>query len=229
MNQEANSQDVNEQEAVAPVEATEQTSIPEAPKEPEEGSKEFNFRQMEQKNRQLEQRLFELSEKIGNVAQPVIEKPDEFAGLQDDDLITFGQVNKITEKLAAQKAAQIVQQEFDKREKEQQPLKARAAHKDYDQVVNDENIRLLIKEDPDLEHDIRNAKDPYARAYKEVKKSNFFREKYANVESKQKLEENSKKPLSSNSLGSQRPLSQANSYSKEQLWEEMQRCGDGFI
>ncbi|MFQ5685087.1 MAG: hypothetical protein ACE5GV_00355 [Candidatus Scalindua sp.] len=226
MTEEATEKDVKEQEVVETAEET--TESTPASQKPEEGSKEFNFRKMEQKLSQLENQNYELMQEMQKAqASQKKEEPDELSQLQDDDLITFGQVSKYTEKLAEKKARELVEQEFQKREVAQQPTQVKAQFKDYDQVVTPDNIEKLIKEDPELEELIQKSRNPYVRAYKEVKKSNFFREKSANKESEEKLEENSKKPMSSNSLGSQRPLSQANSYSREELYAEMMQCGKG--
>lgn len=226
MTEEATEQDVKEQNVVETAEeATESTQ---KPQEPEAGSKEYNFRKMEQKMRQLEQQNYELLEEMKRAQAPKKqEEVDEFSQLQADDLVTFGQVSKYTEKLAEKKARELLEQEFQKREKAQYPTQVKAQYKDYDQVVTTENIELLIKEDPELEDLIQKAKNPFERAYKEIKKANFFREKQANRPSAEKIEENSKKPISSNSLGKQRPLSQANAYSKDELYEEMMRYGQG--
>jgi len=227
MTEEASQEDVKQEQQVveAPEEAKQST---EKPQEAEAGSKEYNFRRMEQKMKQLEQQNYELMQEMQRAQAPKPQaEPDEFSQLQADDLITFGQVSKYTEKMAEKKARELVEQEFRKREVAQQPAQVKSQYKDYEQVVTPEHIEQLVKEDPELEDLIQKSRNPYERAYKEIKKANFFREKQANKVSAEKIDENSKKPISSNSLGKQRPLSQANAYSKDELYAEMMRCGQG--
>ncbi len=226
MTEEATEQDVKEQEVVEPAEeATESTP---KPQETEVGSKEYNFRKMEQKALQQDNQIYELNQQLQRLQAPKQqEEVDPFAELQKDDLVTFGQVENLIDARAEKKTQAALEKEFQKREAAQQPVQVKQQYKDYDQIVTPENIEQLIKEDPELEELISKSRNPYDRAYKEVKKSNFFREKSANRENEEKLEENSKKPVSSNSVGSQRPLSQANSYSKEELYAEMMQCGKG--
>lgn len=226
MTEEAVEQDVKEQPVVETAEDA--TESPQKPQVPEEGSKEYNFRRMEQKMKQLEQQNYELMQEMQRAQAPKQkEEPDEFSQLQADDLITFGQVTKYTEKMAEKKARELLEKEFQKREAAQQPTQAKSQYKDYEQVVTVENIEQLVKEDPELEELIQKSRNPYERAYKEIKKANFFREKQTNKISAEKIEENSKKPISSNSIGKQRPLSQASSYSRDDLYEEMMRYGQG--
>ena len=223
-------QGVTEQEAAAPVEATESQPpiVPEEPKKPEPGTQEFNWRRMEQKVQELERKNQELSQTMQEKpSSPKEEVPDELAQLQDDDLITVGQVNK----LAEQRARQIVSDELNKREKEALPGKVKKQYEDYDQVVTNENIEKLVQEDPDLEHDIKVSINPYSRAYKEIKRSEFYKTQVSNNQNKERIESNSQKPVSSNTIGNKGgPLSQANAFatqSKDDLWAEMQGYAKG--
>ncbi len=226
MTDETTEQDVNEQEVVAPAEdVTESTP---KPQEPEAGSKEFNFRALEQQMQQIKSQNYELMQEVQRSQAPKKQElPDPFAELEKDDLITFGQVEEYTTRMAEKKTQEYLERELNKREEATQPARAKQQYSDFDQIVTEENIQLLIKEDPELELLIQNAPNKFTRAYKEIKKSDFFRERGANKQNEQKLEENSRKPTSSNSLGSQRPLSQANSYSKDDLYAEMMQCGKG--
>lgn len=228
MTEKEGASDVNEQKVVETAESTQESNPPSS--QADVGSKEYNFRRMEQKMQQLELQNQELMQEMQRAQAPKQkEETDEFSQLQADDLITFGQVTKYTEKMAEKKARELLEAEFKKREAVQLPSQTKQQYKDYDQVVTPENIELLIKEDPELNELISNSANPYARAYKEVKKSTFYREKMANAESGKKIELNSKKPGSSNSIGAQRPLSHAAAYSKEELWQEMVQFGKGGL
>lgn len=228
MTVEANSNDVKEQEIINSAEATkvqEEKKVSEAPV----GSKEYNWRKMEQKNEQLEKEIHELRNALKeNMQNSQKQEPaDELSMLQEDDLITVGQMNKLAEK----RAKKIIEEEFAKREKAKLPDITKSQFTDYDQVVTAENIEQLIKEDPDLEYDIQVAKNPYARAYKAIKQSQFYRDKYRNKENEDKIAENSKKPISINTIGKQRPLSHANEYAKgsPDLFKEIQQYRGGSL
>ena len=221
MTEEANTEDVKEQEAVAPVEATEETSQ-DKPQEPTEGSKEFNWRAMERKMGELERQNAELSKAVTQ-AKPQAEPESPEPQLEEDDLITVAQADK--------RAMRLIEQELAKREKAKLPAKTKSQFSDYDQVVTPENIERLIKEDPDLEHDISVARNPYSRAYKAIKQAQFFKDQGANKENEEKIASNSGKPVSSNTIGKQRPLSHANAYAKgsPDLMAEMQKYRGGSI
>lgn len=221
MTEEANNEDVNIQEDVTPVEATEDKSQETSDVKPEttEGSKEYNWRKMEQKMNDLERRNQEMSRFIEENTKPPIAEHDELSELQADDLVTVSQAEK--------RARKIIAEELARREKEALPIKTKAQFEDYDQVVTDEHIKLLVQEDPDLEHDIQVSKNPFARAYKEIKKSRFYQERLKNKANTERIDNNSNKPVSSNTIAKQSPLSQANAFanfSKEDLMREMESC-----
>ncbi len=233
MTEEATSTDVTEQEAVAPVEsadesssASQETSAPVKEKIP----KEENFRRFEEKLRILERQNQELNETLNKreAPEPIDDSLSELDDLQDDDLITVGQMNK----LAAKQAKKIVQEELDRKAKEELPNKVKKQFTDYDDVVTNENLEQLIKEDPDLEYDIKVAKNPYARAYKSIKASSFYKTKVTGQQDQKKIDENASKPVSSNTLGKSGALSQANAfatYSNDDLLSEMQAYRGGSL
>jgi len=213
---------VIEQEAAAPVEATEsKPPVSTEPKEPEAGTKEYNWRRMEQKVQELERKNQEMSQTMQDKAPPKEEK-DELSQLQEDDLITVGQVNK----LAEQRARQIVSDELAKREQAALPGKVKGQYDDYDQVVTNENIEKLVQERSAWENTIKNDPNPYETAYYLIKQSKFYKESNANKQNQEKIASNSQKPVSSNTIGKQGPLAQAQAFatqSKADLWAEMQK------
>jgi len=229
MTEDTENKDVKNEESVNPPESNESQS--QKASSPEVGSKEYNWRQMELKNRQLEEQLNELKNSINSnkkQEEPTTNKEeDELLSLEDDDLLT----KKQAERLAELRAKKIIEEEFSKREKASLPEKTKAQFADFDQVVTTENIEKLIKEDPDLEYDIQVSKNPYARAYKAIKQSQFYNEMKKHSANKEKIEENQRKPISSNSLGKQSPLSTASDYMKgsPDLFTEMQKYRGGSI
>jgi len=220
-------QGVIEQETAEPVETTEsQPPVAPEPTEPDAGTKEYNWRRMEQKVQELERKNYEMSQAIQEKTSPPQEEPDELSQLQKDDIVTYGQVDKLAER----RARQIVADELAKREKEALPSRVKEQYKDYEQVVTNENIEKLVKERPAWETTIRNDPNPYEAAYVLIKQASFYKENVENQQNKERIASNSQKPISSNTIGSSGPLAQANAFatqSKEDLWAEMQRCSRG--
>lgn len=224
--------DVNVQEAVQPEKSESTGAQPEVATKSEESSadtKEYNWRKREEtyekKEQQYQRRIWELEEKEKQKA--ALKQDDELAELQEDDLITAGQHKKLFQK----DARAIFQEEFRKAEQAKQPLVAKQKYSDFENIVTPENIEKLKKEDPELEKLIMLSNNPYERTYKEIKRSDFYRSTQVNKESEEKIAENSKKPVSSNSFGKSRPLSYANDYAKGDvsLNEEMQKFRGGSL
>lgn len=220
------------QEAVEPEKSESSDAQPEVVTKSEESSadtKEYNWRQMEEKHKQereqLQKKVWELEEKSKSAIKK--EEEEETAQLQEDDLITYGQLDKLAEK----KARAIFQDEFKKAEQAKQPIAVKQKYPDFEKVVTLENIEKLKKEDPELENLIMHSNNPYERTYKEIKRSDFYRSTQGTKESEEKIAENSKKPISSNSFGKSRPLSYANDYAKgdTSLMEEMQKFRGGSL
>ncbi|MHA1401145.1 MAG: hypothetical protein ACTSQE_12420 [Candidatus Heimdallarchaeaceae archaeon] len=231
MTEEAKQEDVKEQEegqeVVAPAKATKEQPEQKdtsAEVKPAEGSKEYNWRKMEQRVNNLESEKHRLEGELQNKADVArVEAVDEFAGLQSDDLITYGQVGKLADK----KAREIVKEELAAAQRAALPEQTKSKYADYDQVVTTENIEKLVLEDPDLEHDIKVSKNPYDRAYKAIRQADFYRKSVENKANSERIKANSEKPVSSNTVGKQGPLSQANAFatwSKEDLLKEMSQC-----
>jgi hypothetical protein len=226
MAEEAETSGVNEQEAAEPAEAN-QPESQETPQEPKENSKEYNWRRMEQKMSELERRNVELQQSLEERTQKKEEPEDEISQLEEDDLVTVRHMNKMAEI----RARKIVEEELTKREQQKLPEITKSKYNDYDQVVTPDNLEELLKEDPDLEFDIKSSRNPYDRAYKEIRKSDFYRSRQKTAEESKAIEENSRKPVSSTSTGKPRPLSQANAYAKgdQSLWQEMNKFRGGAL
>lgn len=234
--EETENKDVIEQEIIEPANAESSNDQPEVsnetPKDPETGSKEYNWRQMEGKytkeKEQFQRKIWELEQEKQQIASKKDQEKEDIQ-LEKDDLITYGQVDEIVEKRAEKKARAIFQEEFQKAEKAKQPEMVKQKYTDFEKIVTLENIEKLKKEDPELERLILLSNNPYERVYKEIRRSEFYTSSKKNKESQGKIAENSKKPVSSNSFGKQRPLSYANDYAKgdKSLWEDMQKFRGG--
>jgi hypothetical protein len=216
---------VNNQENVAPEAKTEVN--PQA--ESKENSKEFNFRRLEQEKKEAERRLLEqerlnreLQSTLQNIVSPT-RKEEELPELSPDDIPEWKHVQKYAEKIAEKKFEELLH----KRDKETLPQRARQRFADFDLIVTEDNVRNLEQNNPELAAAITKADDPYSATYSAIKNSWFYNQgKSQNKISEEvaKIEENSKKPISSNAVGRQGALSNVNGYaskSKEQLYREM--------
>ncbi len=209
----------NVEEVVQP---SETETVPEVQsKEPVKGSAEYNFREarklMQEQSRriqELEQREYQRSQV--NQVEPV----DELEGLGQEDYLT----RKQAEALATRKAHELMAQQ----EQATAEDRARLKFRDYDDVVTDDNIDELIKDDPEVADLIRSSQHPHVTAYKLIKKTASFQQK-SNKRTNpdvEKVAKNTQKPVSSNAVQA-RPLAQANNYSfssaeeKQQLYNEM--------
>jgi len=193
-----------------------------ASKEPAYGSQEYNFREMRNVVEEQQRRIRELEARNYQQKAPVEEEEEVLDG---DDFLTVKQA----EKLALRKAQELIkQQEIDNLED-----KTRMKFKDYDDVVTEENVKKLIEDDVDLADSIRKASNPYATAYKLIRKTSFHKkdqeEKAKKNSDVEKLQKNATKPGSSNAVAP-KPLSQASSFSSmskaemNALYQEMQQC-----
>ena len=216
-----------EQEVVQPSE-TEQVQETQETRSPQKGSAEYNFREMrlamEEQKRIIQDLQYQAQQRNAPQQQQEV---DYLPGVNDDEIVTKAQLKAFNRK---------VEEDNRRRDEEmrmQQELsfaedRVRMRHKDYDDVMTDENIQNLIEDDNVLAETIRNSPNAYEAAYKMIKKSAFYQEKgrKPSVDA-QKIVKNAQKPVSSNAV-QQRPLAQANSYAfandneRESLYREMQ-------
>jgi len=189
---------------------SEQPEQEDVPQEPAYGSPEYNFRELRKVAEEQQRELRELRAQVQRPVQQ--EEPED----DEDDFLTKKQVKAL---LQQQEQASLED-------------KMRIRHRDYDDVVTDENIKRLIENDDDLADSIRRASNPYAVAYKFIKKSAFYSDgqklnskKQSDVE---KIQKNSQKPASANAAT--KPLQSANSYASmsqgemDALYKEMMEC-----
>lgn len=218
--------DVNQnvEEVVQPTETADvQDSHQEETQEhqkPQKGSKEFNFRELERKLEEERLQRLRLEEYVRNSQQKQqVEAEDD----SDDDVYVS---RKQVEAIALRKAEELLQQQNAATLEDRTRLK----FKDYDDVVNEYNIKQLIEDDPDLIETLKVSPQPYATAYKLIKKSAFYQVKSEKRNpDAEKILKNTQKPVSSNAIQA-RPLAQASSFSgmsqgeRDALWKEMQEA-----
>lgn len=228
---EEQAQVVKPQEVGAPEAKLSETSIQQAPPpQPEVGSKEYNFRQLEKRSRELEQQNKELIEVLKGKAQPqpAQQEDETLPNLSPDDIPEWKHVTrsmKSLERRAEQIAEEKVKKILAENEKAKLPSLVRGKFPDFDQVVTAERIEKLEQENPALAQAFTLASDPYSATYSYLKALHAQKpQDPVAMEEAQKIIENAKKPVSSNAAGRQGALKNASAFakkSKEQLYKEM--------
>lgn len=202
---------------------------------PKEGSKEFNFRQLEESKKEVEQKLQaqeamnrEILAALKTKEQPKPPTEEVLPQLNPDDIPDVSYV----ERRAAQIAEKKVREILAKQEQERLPDLVKKRYPDFDEVVSKANIEKFEKENPDLARAFSQAKDPYTATYTYLKATQASKKPKDPVamEEAEKIKENENKPVSANAVGRGGALKSANAFqkrSKEDLYAEMQRCAAG--
>ncbi len=226
---------VKNQEAGAPEAQTEAVVQQEPPKEPQPGSKEYNFRQLERerdeyKRKALEQEQYNrevLTLLKGNL-QPQAQPPQEesLPDLAPDDIPEWKHVQKTFSSLKNE--IKQLKDELVQKEKAELPKIVKAKYPDFDSVVTSDRIKQLEQENPALAQAFTLSSDPYTATYSYLKA--LYQERKPDpvaLEEAEKILENSKKPVSTNALGASGALKNARAFqkkSKDQLYQEMMEC-----
>lgn len=212
-----------EAEVAQPSETAEVQEVS-APKEPQKGSAEYNFRELRQKMEELQRHNQQLESRLQYQAPPVNqpEPVDELANLRDDDWMTAKQAKALAMRTYQELAAQQEQLQIED--------KMRIRFRDYDEVVTSENIKELVDDDRDFADVLASSANPALAAYKAIKKAAFYQnkktEKRVSPEA-EKIVKNAAKPVSANTV-QQRPLAGADSFARSSdteraaLYKEMQ-------
>ena len=229
-------------EAVAqPTDSEMKQDEPEATTQPSQESKresdqDYNWREARRKMDALEQKNQELQERINNLSSPKAQvEDDDLSKLADDDIVTAKQARNLAQKMARQTAEEVV------RKREAATLDERLSLKypDFDQVVTKENIEIFKQNEPELAMSLMAlANDPYAQAtaaYKLLKKHGLGISENMS-KNKQKAEENSRKPVSVQSVTKQNSaIGNAHAFEngltpelRKQLWKEMQEASKRY-
>ena len=152
---------------------------------------------------------------------------DDLAKLADDDIVTAKQARSLAQKMARQVADEAIKA----REATTVDERVKNRFSDFDDVVTKENIDLLKQQDPELAQSLYAlAHDPYAQAvaaYKLLKRTGIG-DMAKNQPSKAKALENSKKPVSVQSVTKSSAIGNAHSFEngltpelRKQLQKEM--------
>ena len=166
----------NEYEEVVEPQANnheEAIEAPQASSKSQEDWQERNWREMRRSHDELKQIARSQAEVIEQLKQQLTSKEvDEFEGIDDDEYLPVGKVKQLVEK----KARAIVQAETQKILQQQEQAnfldKLKRQYGDFDDIVNQETLAILEKQDPDLAETIAGLQDPYKiglQSYKYIK------------------------------------------------------------
>lgn len=194
-----------------------------------ESAQDRNWRQMRERIEELQQSNNRLTEAVSRKSAPP--KPEEmlpdWAGVDDEDLLTKKQTMGVAEKVAAEAVRKALQQ----REYNEAPKLIETEMQDYSQVVTPENVERLKQTNPRLAASLGDVKDPYAQgalAYSYIKSQGIYKENDG-ANNKQRAMDNSKKPLPVTAAKPSNALESANAYAngltpevKQKLFAEMQ-------
>lgn len=216
---------------------TQPESIQPVQKTQEETIQQKNFKQLRERQQQLERDLEvqrQLNEKLMQMNQsPKSVEVDEFDSISDDDFIPKGKVKNLVKKEAYKIAQEIAQQETQRMIKAQEQSqfmdRLRRQYSDFDDIVNPETLSLLEQQDPELASTIASTKDPYKigiQSYKYIKALKLAEkapEARRLKEADKKLEQNAK-TVQTPQAYDKRPMAQAfkmTESEKNQIYNEM--------
>ena len=207
-------------------------------KQGEETSQQVNFKALRLEKERLERENFKALKQIEEL-QRKAQKPDEDMDLEisDDDLFEGKHYKKIQRQLKKQKEDLEQYQAQIKMTTTEAKLKAQ--YSDFDKVVNEETIKRLTQEEPEIADTISSTQNLYSKAvsaYKMIKKLGIYVEdNYA--PDRNVVQRNSLRPKASASVSPQQgdsPLTRANEFAngltpelKKQLWREMEESAKG--
>lgn len=224
-------------EAVAqPDESTDaQESTQETPEQRRQrNDAEYNWAEMRRHMREKEREIEELKHQFSSIqkkAQP--EEEDELAKLADEDIVSVAQARKLAAKFARQAAEAVLKE----REASTVDERLQSKYPDFMSTVTKENIELLKETKPQLAKSLlKFADDPFQQselAYEYIKTFVPQRDESMNKDKKKALE-NSKKPVSVQSVGKTSAIGQVHQFEngltpelKAQLYKEMQQIRKG--
>lgn len=228
-------------EAVTPeVSQTDEVQKAEQEAQQEERGKKQreNWRALEQRKNDAERTVKMQEEMITRLlaqGQQVAQSPppDELANISDDDYLKKGDVTRMIDRKAEEKARKIAQEEMAKYHEQQEqiqiPDRLKRQFPDFEDVVNAETLSLLEETDPELAVMIVSSKDRYkiaVQSYKYIKALGIVDKVPSSRRMKEvekKLEKN-EKTLPSPQSFDKRPMAQAfqlTEADKKKLYQEM--------
>lgn len=203
----------------------------------QEDVQDKNWREMRQRQKELEQRLRQKEEMLEKLMSaqldsqvkqsPQVEEVEE----PDDEYIPAGKVKGIARKTVQPLEDKIkaLESQLAQQQQDKYMNSLRSKYSDFDDVVNVETLELLEQREPELAATIAETRDPYKMAissYKYIKALNLADEVPSNRRSKEvkkKLEQNAK-TVQTPMAYDKRPMAQAFKASeadRTRLYEEM--------
>lgn len=195
------------------VEPQAETQEPSEPSPPQETDADRNWKQMRDKQRELERRIAFYEDELNKKREPEEEEDP----------------NDLVDRKSLQKALSRLENQLQQQQLQAIPDRLRSKFNDFDQVVSEENVQKLKETEPELFASLSAGKDPYAvgvAAYKMLKSTGIA--KPSNDQAKAQAAANAKKPVSSNAIKGQGALHEANAFAaltperKAAIYKEMQ-------
>lgn len=190
-------------------EQTDQTVEQQSAQDPpqrRESDQEYNWRETRRRLEDLQRRNEELEAKFDRATRSQPQPEDELAKLADDDIITAKQARKLAEREAQRLARFEAEKVIKEREAATVNDRITTRYPDFDDVVSPENVEILRTQEPELFASLqRLADDPYAQAtgaYKLIRKLGIGDSPDV-AKNKVKALENSRKPVSAQSVAKQ--------------------------
>lgn len=176
---------------------------------PKEDSQEKNWREVRQLMKELKEENQYLKSELSSIKSPPPQEDDPLAALEDDDIVNVGDVKKIVAKYAQNATKDLLSKREREREIEGTPQK----YSDYFEVIK--YADQFEKENPAVAEAITKATNPREAGYQVIKNWLQIKNKINEPSQiSQKVEENSKKPLSSQSVGTTSPLNDVRKYER---------------
>lgn len=162
-----------------------------AHQEPAESKQDRNWREMRKKLEYYEAKLADLEQKH----QPKQVEEEEIA-LNDDDIVTAKDVKKLAKKMAKE----LYQQERARLDAETAEDRLRSKFADFDDVVSEDNVKKLLKEEPELAKVLKATADPFAKGVAAYRYIRMMERANPEAVDKQVIRQNLAKPRSTTSI-----------------------------
>lgn len=185
----------------------------EAQQQPVESKQDRNWREMRQKLEHYEKKLADLEQKN----QPkAVEEED--INLSDDDIVTAKDVKKLAKKMARE----IVAQDRMRYEADTAEDRLRTKYSDFEEVVNEDNVKKLLREEPELAKVLKSTADPYAKGVAAYRYIRMMERANPEAVDKQVIRQNLAKPRTTTSIKDS-GLDHVDEFASGRLTAEMRR------
>lgn len=158
---------------------------------PKESKQERNWREMRKKLDYYEEKLAELEARN----KPQEEEEPELS-IADDEFVTA----KDAKKLAKKMAEELYRKERQRLEAETAEDRLRSKYVDFDEVVTEDNVKQLLKNEPELAKVLRATTDPYAKGVAAYRYIQMMERANPHAVDKQVIRQNLSKPKTTTSI-----------------------------